>query len=397
MKLRRILKHAEKQVRIGRVHTLACLREFAWTRSCLHLPHNDRFALRTSQEHGVRVRLVHPEEPYDRPLPHLPGESEMHETFRKEHRGVAPASFVAEIDRGRFWGYYGGNVFTQDGHLVPELSKDVWGPDLHSAYVRSHLPKPRWLPGRTLSLVTPEATTNYHHWTCDMLPRTGLVERAGFRLRDFDHVLIKDRGLPYQREAFARIGLDAEKLIQVHDDLHLQAESLVVPSVRLDNTRVPRTDTEFVRRLYLPQEPSPQQATRRLYISRRDAAFRRVLNEADFLPYLREHGFEEVAMSDLTVAEQARVFSEASIIVGPNGSALANLIFANRAARVVEFFAPGWVVGYNWMIACNVGLGFTGLIGRGPRPPPGTLPREIKADIDLDVDLLKQVVDELVS
>jgi capsular polysaccharide biosynthesis protein len=210
-------------------------------------------------------------------------------------------------------------------------------------------------------------------------------------------VLIKDRGLPFQREAFARLGLAVEKLIKVDDDLHVQAETLVVPAVRLDNTRVPKSDLEFSRRLYLPEEPSPQQAHRRLYVGRRDAAFRRVSNENEFMPYLQELGFEEVAMSGLTVAEQARLFSEASLIVGPNGSALANLVFANRACHVVEFFAPGWVVGYNWMIADSIGLGFTGIIGRGPRPPRGTLPSEIKQDIEMDADLLKRVIKELVS
>ena len=113
------------------------------------------------------------------------------------------------------------------------------------------------------------------------------------------------------------------------------------------------------------------------------------------MPILREQGFEEVSMSKMSVAEQARVFAEAEIIVGPNGSALANLVFANRACRVVEFFAPGWVVGYNWMICANLGLPSSAIIGRGPRPAPGTLPQEIKQDIDLDVELVKTALDAL--
>lgn len=392
MKLRRLIKRAEKHVRQGQVQALACLRELAWVRSRLHLPRNESFELRSSQEQGVSVRLVDPEEAFERPLPAMPGEREMHETFLKEQSGVAPASYVAELRRGRFWGHYGGAVFTDDGRLVPELSKDVWGPLLHSAYVRTRLPRPRLLAGRTLSLVTPEATTNYHHWTVDMLPRTGLVVRAGYRLADFDHVLIKDRGLPYQRESFARLGLRPEQLIQVSDHDHFEAETLVIPAIRLDNTRVPRRDIEYVRRLYLADEPVPSLSHKRLYVGRKDASFRRVLNEDAFMPFLKENGFEEVAMSGLSVADQARLFSEASIIVAPNGSALANLVFANRACRVVEFFAPGWVVGYNWMICAALGISFTALIGGGPRPPRGTLPREIKQDIEIDADLLKRTV-----
>ena len=395
MNLRRLLKGAEKQVRIGRVRAMACLRELAVVRSALNLPRNDFFPLHTSPGDGVEVHVVEPEQPFVRKLPRMPGEMEPHWIFRAAQRGIFPASFVAEITRGHFWGFYGGSVFTEDGRLVPELSKDVWGEKLHSALVRSHLPKPRRLTGRTLSLVTPEAAGNYHHWTVDLLPRAGLAIRAGYVLQDFDHVLIKDRGLPYQREGLRRLGIDEGKIIRVTNDLHLQADTLVVPSVRHDNTRVSPDDVRFTRSLYLPEEPKPTTAKRRLYVSRRDASFRRVLNEADLMSLLRQHGFEEVAMSKMSVAEQAKLFSEAAVLIGPNGSAFANLVFANPACHVIEFFAPGWVVGYNWMLSELIGLDYTAIVGEGPRPPEGTLPREIKQDMLLDLAKLKTTLEQL--
>jgi capsular polysaccharide biosynthesis protein len=150
---------------------------------------------------------------------------------------------------------------------------------------------------------------------------------------------------------------------------------------------------EYVRQLYLPEEPARGTAFRRLYVSRRDAAFRRVLNEDKLMPILRAYGFEEVVMSKLSVGEQAKVFSEAEIVMGPNGSALANLVFAHPSCHVIEFSAPGWVVGYNWMICANFGLPYTALIGQGPRPAPDVLPREIKQDILLDLDQVKGALD----
>jgi capsular polysaccharide biosynthesis protein len=395
MNLRRLIKNTEKQVRIGRIRTTACLRELAFLRSALNLPRSDFFSLHNSADDGVELRPVEAEQSFVRKMPHMPGETAPHWIFRTECQGTFPASFVAAFTRGRFWGYYGGSVFTADGRLVPELSKDVWGENLHSALVRARLPKPQRLTGSTLSLVTPEAAGNYHHWTVDLLPRAGLAIRAGYRLQEFDHVLIKDRGLPYQLEGLRRLGIDEAKIIRVTDDLHVQADHLVVPAVRHDNTRVSPGDVRFTRSLYLPQEPKPAAATRRLYISRRDASFRRVVNEAEIMPLLHAHGFEEVAMSKLSVAEQAKLFSEAAILVGPNGSAFANLVFANPACQVIEFFAPGWVVGYNWMLSELVGLDYTAIVGEGPRPPEGTLPREVRQDIRLDVAKLKAALDLL--
>lgn len=397
MKVKPLLKHGEKLARLGRVRTLASLRELAVIRSWLCLPRNEVFALRTSQADGVTQRLVDPEEPFRRRLPEMPGEPIIHWSFRKEQNGSYPASFVAEVKNARFWGHYGGMVFTRDGRLIPEVSKDVWGPDLHSAYTRLRFPPTRPLPGRTLSLVTPEAAGNYHHWTVDLIPRAGLAEKAGFALNAFDHVLVKDRALPYQVEALRRLGIKDDRVIRVQDNTHLHVEHLVVPAVRHDNTRVSPRDILYTRGLFLPEEPPRSAARRRLYVSRRDASFRRVLNEEQVLPILREHGFEEVAMSKLSVAQQAQLFSETEFVVAPNGSALANLVYANRACRVLEFFAPGWIVGYNWMLCDALGMQYVALIGEGERPPQGTLPRDVQADIVLDPVKLKAALQALFS
>ena len=99
-------------------------------------------------------------------------------------------------------------------------------------------------------------------------------------------------------------------------------------------------------------------------------------------------------MSKYTVAEGAKLFSEAAVVMGPNGSAIANLLFAHPECRVIEFFAPEWVVAYNWMIAVNLGLDYTALIGKGTRPPPGTLPRDIRQDVELEIEQLERVLED---
>ena len=389
---RRLAKTGEKVLRLARVQLLGGVRALPVTRNALHLPCNDLFEIKSSPRDGVKIHRVSPEQPYTRAVPEMPGETEVHEQFAKESRGVYGASFVAELARGRLWGNYGGVVFTRNGHLVPALSKDIWGPDLHSAFAVARLPRPEWLPGRTLSLVTPEASSNYHHWMIDLLPRVGILQRAGFEARDFDHVLLKYKALPFQRETLRRCGIDEKRIRVVADNAHIEAEHLVVPSLHLADVRVSADDLQFVRRLFVPTEPPPKAARRRLYVGRSDAAYRRVTNQAELSRLLEKYGFEEVAMSRYSVEAGAKLFSEAEIIVGPNGSALANLVFAHSKAKVIEFFAPGWIVCYNWMIGANLGLPFTAIIGRGDRLPRGALPRDLKQDIDLDLALVENVL-----
>lgn len=390
--VRRFAKTGQKAARILQVNALGAVRAVPALRNALHLPRNRMAETVSSAADGVRIHRVAPEERYERALPRMPGETEVHEIFRREHRGTYHPTFVAELNRGRIWCNYGGSVFTRNGHLIPDLSKDIWGPRLHSALASVRLPSPEWLPGRTLSLVTPEASGNYHHWMMDLLPRLGFLERAGFSPRDFDHVLVKYRALPFQKESLRRCGIEEARIRVVNDDTHIEAETLVVPSLHLADVRVPPADMRYVRRVFLPQEPRPGTAWRRLYVGRADAAYRKVTNADGLAKLLAKYRFEEVAMSRYSLEEGAKLFSEAAVVMGPNGSALANLLFAHPECRVVEFFAPGWVVCYNWMIAANLGLDFTALIGRGERPPPGTLPQELKADIDLDLDQLEDVL-----
>jgi capsular polysaccharide biosynthesis protein len=392
---RQFAKRGQKALRVARVTAAAGLRAIPVVRDSLHIPRNETFSIHSSHSDGVRIHMIAPERRFERPLPHMPEETDVHFRFTQENRGTYGATFVAELTRGRIWGHYGGSVFTRNGQLIPLLSKDVWGPRLHSAFARARLPNPEWLPGRTLSLITPEASANFHHWMVDLLPRIGMVERAGYSLQDFDRILIKYRGLPFQRETLRRAGVDERRIMVVSDDSHLEAETLVVPSMHMEDVRVCPEDMRYVRSLYLPSEPAPGTAWRRLYVGRSDAEYRRLLNRETFTPLFERYGFEEVAMSRYSVEEGAKLFSEAAVIIGPNGSALANLLFAHPECKVIEFFAPEWVVCYNWMIATNMGLDYTAMIGDGARPPAGTLPRQLRQDIAIEPSRLERVLADI--
>jgi capsular polysaccharide biosynthesis protein len=227
------------------------------------------------------------------------------------------------------------------------------------------LPRPRTLAGRTLYLVTPEATDNYHHWVIDLLPRLGLVTRAGFAVADFDHVIVNHAGRRYQRDSLAAAGIAEERIVPAGDSLHVRAECLVVPSLKGHNQCLPRADIACLRRQFLGDEPV-RKPRRRLFISRRGAAFRRLRNEAELLPLLEEHGFEVVSLGDLSMPDQARLFAEAECVVGVSGAGFANLVFASPSARVVELAPPQWLSVYHWMISARLGLDHTVLLGEGP-------------------------------
>lgn len=75
---------------------------------------------------------------------------------------------------------------------------------------------------------------------------------------------------------------------------------------------------------------------RRLYISRRLAGRRRVLNEEEVTRVLAAHGVETVCLEEHTFAQQVQLCAEAELIIGMHGAGLANVVFQPVDGRVIE-------------------------------------------------------------
>ena len=365
MSPRKFAKTVRHHARRAQISALAAPRHFAWVRRHLHLPANRPFdPLRDSPPPGVRVHRLDPAETFVRPLPAMPGvPGTARSYYAARVEDACDARHVVDFSGGVAWGHPTGGVFTAEGVFVPAFSHDPSGAQLHAVWTRLRLPAPRPLAGRTLYLVTPEATDNYHHWLVDLLPRLGLVRRAGYDLAAFDHVIVNHRRRSYQLATLARFGITSEKLILAEESLFVRAESLVVPSLKPNTQCLPAGDVAFLRESFLPATPPAPR--RRLFLDRRDAAFRRLCDADHIHELARAHGFEIISPAGLDVRAQAELFGSAEIIAGPAGAAFANLVFAPPRARVVEITSPRWLAVFHWMISARVGLAHTILLGEG--------------------------------
>lgn len=194
-----------------------------------------------------------------------------------------------------------------------------------------------------LSLPAPAATIdspcillggdeNYSHWLTRNLIKLCLVdgepEYATLPL------LVNDDLRPYQREYLELLGIREDRLIKVPRGAIVACRELLVPT-QLRNHRRMRQGIDWLRaRLdaYLQTRP----VANRLFISRRDAPVRVLLNEPELEAALGSLGFETAVPGTMTVREQLRVFSGASVFVAVHGAGLANMVFAPADARVVE-------------------------------------------------------------
>lgn len=79
--------------------------------------------------------------------------------------------------------------------------------------------------------------------------------------------------------------------------------------------------------------------SRKVFISRAKARFRKVLNEELLYSILQEKGFEVLCLEDYSVKDQIRIFSETKILLGIHGAGLTNMVYMPKGGKVIELRA----------------------------------------------------------
>jgi capsular polysaccharide biosynthesis protein len=189
--------------------------------------------------------------------------------------------------------------------------------------VPQHLARATWIVERVYH--------NHSHWLTAHLPKLLLL-----RERDELHdVILPDDLGPAILDSIRRVGIDPDDLRRVDLD-----RPIVVDELRLLVTDRFRPELVRLARHALTSSSRPPsemgRSGRTIFISRRLARSRRLLNEAELLERLAPLGVEAVVMEDLTFDEQIDLMNETSLIVGPHGAGLTNMIACHAGTRIVE-------------------------------------------------------------
>ncbi|WP_237213207.1 glycosyltransferase family 61 protein [Falsiroseomonas oryziterrae] len=109
------------------------------------------------------------------------------------------------------------------------------------------------------------------------------------------------------------------------------------PTVRTGFARIAAEALRRCARLTARESTWP----RRIYVSRQGATRRRITNGEEAERVLVARGFEAVQLEQLDIFEQAALFAEAEAVVAVHGAGLANLLFNDGRARVLELYPAG--------------------------------------------------------
>lgn len=305
--------------------------------------------------------------------PHIIGDAMAQEEFTK-HRLVLerPQSLVAIEDA--FIRDAVGFVELPTGQICYE--GNWWLPYLqeHPAYRRCVFFKHRLLKGNCYSLLCLWSSL-YYHWFHDVLPR---LENALPHLPGDTRFLINEKPSAYQLKSLEAYGIGVERLELQPPGVRTRLERLwfatPVGHSSLGSGAVVKRVARRLKKHFLVGKKDLR--TRRLYVSRQKASSRRVVNENELKPLLKERGFDWLVLEDVPWLEQMQLFSAAEAVMGPHGAGLMNMMFALENATIREISAQSKTVPCYLVLARQMAFQFQRLYAQ----PAGV---EAKADMNL--------------
>ena len=309
--------------------------------------------------------------------------------------------YVVEVQKG--FALKNGLILAQKGHTIIGASPyrssrrsrfwsklEKWGPLTDRSW-RTKLAL-RHYSGTVMVLSNSFGSRFYGHYLYEVLGRLALVEDQ----IDAYPIYIPNQ-MPYQKRYLTMLGLDDKQIISVDQEMPagFTADRLVIPCFRrMEDYLIDPKITDYLRRKLLPYANRTLSPGERIYISRRKARRRHILNEQELLPILAEYGFSVVYLEDYSVDKQISVLKFAKIIISPHGTGLDNLLYCEPNTRVLEIF-PGTNVNMKsgFIIATSLDLEYYYLIG-AEVGPKNTL--AIHNDITVAPDIFRKEIELLV-
>jgi capsular polysaccharide biosynthesis protein len=327
------------------------------------------------------------------PLPGVFPESARKHLITSHSEYEFPEIYIAEVRKALVTG--GTNlVMTDDSiicHDLYDFTHDYTSEELNGrTYIWPHRQRIAWLmrtaPYRELTRAacfTDACASNYAHWMTEVLPRINLFCRAE---ESPEVPLIINDGLHKNlMESLYAVAGSKREIVALPTGTGIQVEHLSLTSVagyvpferrsnRLKNHSHGRFSPFAIlsmrqclqERLDIPSGPF----IRRVYI-KRNSGIRNITNAREIEALLVAHGFSVIEPEFLTHAQQVALFSNADVVVGATGAAMANLIFCKPTAKIIIMisnyqFMPYW---YWQNMACTVGNRVTYVFGKcmGPK------------------------------
>jgi capsular polysaccharide biosynthesis protein len=176
-------------------------------------------------------------------------------------------------------------------------------------------------------------SSGYFHWITEVLPRMISVREAypeAILVRPYYSAIAEVIQSSVQRLAFAGE-------VQAPMLRPLQIPEVCFRSVPWPMGAYHPADIEAIRTVMLQGGNNGRSTRKRIYVSRRGAAYRHIENESEIIETVTRRGFEVIHAENLSFVQQVSLFSQADALISIHGAGLTNMIWMPPGSSVIEF------------------------------------------------------------
>jgi capsular polysaccharide biosynthesis protein len=179
-------------------------------------------------------------------------------------------------------------------------------------------------------------------------------------------------------------GFSGHEVVEVGANLIKVREAIWIESDLVQHMPAPYLK-DFQKRIAALYAGLRSPRNRRLLVVRKGST-RKIQNIEQLQAFLSQYHFETVYLEGMSVRDQILLFQSAEFIISPHGAGLANLLFCEPGAKVIELMPSVEVRPFFWMISDKLdlvhGMLFCALVGGD----------SFQAAIQVDIDKLDALI-----
>lgn len=295
--------------------------------------------------------------------------------------------YIAKIYNAKINGS-SGLISMPDGTFLiqPSWCKDILESD--PAYFKRFQPRFTKMKGSWFSAIL-HWSGSYYHWMCDILPR--VYEILNF-LPSETRIIVPSVMEEWHWDSLRAIGINRSRCVCYSGDRPWVLEELYyAPPVAMAGDHEHHS-MNWVRESivsHFHEIVVGESTDRRFFISRCSTCCstygRQLINEIELYPILEKYGYKVVVPDSLSFAQQVKLFSTATHIVGTHGGGMTNLAWAPRGCRILEIYHPQTIDRRcYWSLSRTLGHHYFYLIGKN------VVAADPNSPFLLDIELFKE-------
>jgi hypothetical protein len=209
---------------------------------------------------------------------------------------------------------------------------------------------------RAYIISTSAANKNYSHFLIDLVPKLLYLKQS---LEDsflaIDKIIVNGPVSNFVYDIFNLLGLESHLIIMSNQYSYLVKEAVLIGPLS-ERGNPTNYAIDLLTNSLLPLRSTNTKNHHYVYVSRRLAKARKMVNESKLESELIGLGFKVVLLEQLTIAEQISIFYNAKVIVAGHGAGLTNLVFSKKETLIYELFTSNHFEPSMFNIAAYRGL-----------------------------------------